>query len=87
MTPLVTFEGQAWDTASTFTVITENETICTSDTFPEAILLVLANYYVFDIKYHPKVKYTLSFIQNALLHVKDKGKLPQRLLSLVTKLH
>ncbi|XP_071833259.1 sterile alpha motif domain-containing protein 3-like isoform X1 [Apostichopus japonicus] len=84
-TPVITYTGDPLD-PSNITIIAENEKCSTAASFPEAVLILLATYYVFNIQYNGKVKGTLTFLQNVLLQCKDKGKLPQKIISLIAKL-
>ncbi|PIK41884.1 hypothetical protein BSL78_21258 [Apostichopus japonicus] len=84
-TPVITYTGDPLD-PSNITIIAENEKYSTAASFPRAVLILLATYYVFNIQYNGKVKGTLTFLQKVLLQCKDKGKLPQKIISLIAKL-
>ncbi|KAJ8035843.1 Sterile alpha motif domain-containing protein 3 [Holothuria leucospilota] len=85
-TPVVTFQDNIFSPSSV-KVIAENQLCCECPSIPEAVLTVVGGYYVFDMKYNSKIRTTLTFIQNVFCEIKEKGKLSQKIVSLLAKLN
>lgn len=73
------------DTA--FKVFAENVQIAATEGILQAVALLFACFYIFNCNYNSGLKLTLTFLQKAILGIKDGVKTPGPVLSLLKKLN
>jgi len=70
-----------------FGVIVEGTEVCHTDNLSQAVCLLMAAHYVFNLEYNKKVVNTLSFLQKVILNVSDDTKTPSKVVRLVYDLN
>ena len=75
------------DEAEDYSVIVESKQLVSTSVFSEAILNLMSTYYTFDLSYPKKNYPLLIFIQNFVLHLHDKQKVPTTVSMMYTKLY
>lgn len=68
-------------------IIIEERKICTTEGVLDAIVVLFATFYIFDIAFSKHAKNTLVFIQKYLLGCKDRFKTPNKVNTIISKLN
>jgi hypothetical protein len=86
--PIIIYTGDILDETSTFKILAEGIEICSPIDLIQAVVCLMAAYYIFNIEYPQQVKLSLLFIQRELLDIVEEGQVvPKSLLSLVQKMN
>lgn len=84
--PFVVWTGTVGDENAQFYICCEQSILLESKTVRDAIIDLVATYYVFDIAYPKSISAIMLFFQHMVFEIKDKQVLPVTTSKLVSNL-
>ena len=85
-TPVVVFRGDPLDSECSFELYCEGELLCHPIDIMQAFSLLLAAYYIFNVDYSKRCKYTLTFLQNHVMKINDAEPITAGLRTVINRL-
>ena len=88
--PVIAYDGNLSGGLADFInleVMSEGLLICTTPRVKDAIGILMACYYVFNMVYPKELSKTLLFIQRVILNLHDSSKVPHKILAVVKRLN
>ena len=83
--PKIVFKDYFLD--SVYSVVVDNQRLCSTKDFIHAVKLLMATYYIFNIAYPKPSEGTLTFIQKGLINLQDRAKMNKKVANLLLEIN